>query len=465
MTEVECQPCASGPRGTLGRMKKISSQSAIGEAGVALVAMRVSEMCHQWHPTSGIDSGIDGEIEIRDPATGITRNFRIGVQVKATEGIWRSETEHGFLYRVKPVDVEFWMSSNQPVLLVCARPKKGEAYWRNVQEWAVDPKRRAKGLIDFDKRRDSFDASAAARFFSLDAKDGAAVEPPGPEPRSEPVKSNLMPVCFDTEVISSIATPSEDQKEIFELALAAGVAHGDVILRGGRLWTLGEFESGYLKAIGAQSRVRREKLAQWALSGDRSRQAHLAELLRRSLLDRLHRDLRWYQPRRIAYFRLWKEGEGRRFAWAGRRSGRTVVLPRWSLKHEGLSGYRHDGAELTFRTLGGAWYMTVVPTYLFTLDGAKVSSFHSEALKKMKSIDRAAAVSQQLRMWESLFMRPARVEEADAPLPSFHLAGLVELSAPVTPPEGAWRKAPSDLRDGGPVENEDQISLFPDLNS
>ncbi|MGO8906831.1 MAG: DUF4365 domain-containing protein [Solirubrobacteraceae bacterium] len=442
-------------------MKKISRQSAIGEAGVALVAMRLSDMCHQWHPTSGIDSGIDGEIEVRDPATAITRNFRIGVQVKATEGVWRSETEHGFLYRVKPADVEFWLSSNQPVLLVCARPKKGEAYWRNVQEWAADPKRRAEGLIDFDKRRDIFDASAVARFFSLRAEDGATVEPPGPEPRSDPVKSNLMPVCFDTEVVSSIATPSEDPKEIFELGLAAGVPHGDVILREGRLWTLAEFERGYLEAIGARSRVRREKLADWALSGNRSRQAHVAELLRRSLLDRLHRDLRWYQPRRIAYFRLWKDGERRRLAWAGRRSGRTVVLPRQSLKHEGLSGYRHDAAELAFRTLGGAWYMTVVPTYLFTLDGAKVSSFHAEALKKMKAIDRAAAVSQQLRMWEWLFMRPVRVEEAHAPLPPFHLAGLVELSVPVTPPEGAWRKPPTDLRDEDQTEDEDQISLLP----
>lgn len=56
-------------------------------------------MGHHWHPGStDIDTGIDGEIELVDPGTDEVRNFRIGVQSKATEGIWRSETADGFLY-------------------------------------------------------------------------------------------------------------------------------------------------------------------------------------------------------------------------------------------------------------------------------------------------------------------------------------------------------------------------------
>jgi hypothetical protein len=65
---------------------KASNQTTIGEKGIALIALRVGEMGHLWHPTSGVDSGIDGEIELRDTETGQVRNFRIGVQSKATEG-------------------------------------------------------------------------------------------------------------------------------------------------------------------------------------------------------------------------------------------------------------------------------------------------------------------------------------------------------------------------------------------
>jgi hypothetical protein len=56
----------------------------LGERGVHAIAQRVDEMGHLWHPTVGVDSGIDGEIELRGPATREVRNVRIGVQSKAT---------------------------------------------------------------------------------------------------------------------------------------------------------------------------------------------------------------------------------------------------------------------------------------------------------------------------------------------------------------------------------------------
>ena len=104
-------------------MPKVTKQAATGEKGVALIALRVGEMGHLWHPTSGIDSGIDGEIELRDPGSGQVRNFRIGVQSKATEGAWRTENDKTFLWRADPEHIEYWIGSNQPVILVCSRPR------------------------------------------------------------------------------------------------------------------------------------------------------------------------------------------------------------------------------------------------------------------------------------------------------------------------------------------------------
>jgi Domain of unknown function (DUF4365) len=66
--------------------ERTPKQTRIGEAGIALIHERVGEMGHNWQPTGGPDSGIDGEIELVDPATDVTRHFRLGVQSKATEG-------------------------------------------------------------------------------------------------------------------------------------------------------------------------------------------------------------------------------------------------------------------------------------------------------------------------------------------------------------------------------------------
>jgi Domain of unknown function (DUF4365) len=441
----------------IGPVKHASRQTKIGEAGVAMIVQRVSDMEHLWHPTSGADSGIDGEIELRDPATGEVRNVRVGVQSKATEGLWRSETDDGFLYKASPKDIDYWLSSNQPVILVCSRPKKNEAYWRDVHDWAADPARRSTGLIDFDKHRDRFDADAAARFFTLESREPLQVDPPGPLEQTEVVQSNLLPITWETDRVWSVSAPGDDWSGIFRRALDSEVARTDVTLRGGRLWSLSPLDKPYLEAIGADVPVV-TALNDLVDSAERDDQFLLADCARRSLLSHHHRELRWSGLLRAAYFRLWSSQPNRKYKW-GRGSGRTVVLPRQSPNHDGLSGYRHDAAQLVFRQLGGHWVMSINPTYLFTFDGVQVSSFHSEALKKMKEQDRAQAVSQQLRMWATFFTRPQLTSTADA-LP-FSFGPLLEMTVPVSPPEAAWKNAPADTRtDEVDHDHEPPMTLF-----
>jgi hypothetical protein len=421
-------------------------------------------MGHHWHPGStDIDTGIDGEIELVDPGTDEVRNFRIGVQSKATEGIWRSETADGFVYKAKPDDIGYWLGGNQPVLLVCSRPSKDEAYFRNVQQWVSDPKTRASGLIEFDKRRDRFDATAADRLFAVEARVPVVLEPPGPMLTPETAKSNLLPIYWETPSIWAIPAPGDQWGDWFSKALDAGVARTDLAMREGRLWSLVPFTPSFLDAIGVDEGPDVIPLTFYTDSDNRERLNVLAEVVRKTLISLHHAQLRWSPVTKVAYFKLYPDRPDRKFKWS-KGSGRTVVKARASLRHEGLSGYRHEAAELHLRRLDREHFLSVTPTYLFTYDGRQVSSFHADALKKMKAQDRAAAVSQQLRMWEFLLRERGELGTDTGP---FRLGGLLEVELPVRPPERAWMVAPPDLveddLDAVDEEPGDDPTLFDEL--
>jgi len=280
--------------------KKASKQAVIGEQGVALIARVVLAMGHLWHATTGTDSGIDGEIELRDPATTVVRNVRIGVQSKATTGKWASETQSGFAYKPKPADVDYWLSSNQPVLLVCSRPGTDEIYWRSVQEWALDPAARATGLIRFDKERDRFESSTRDQLFDLRATSADRVEPPGPAPIPEDLLTNLMPVLWRNDALYSVAVTTADARALFAPAREAGVHDWSAVLRAGRLWSLTAFDRRFIAAIGATDETE-QALSAFLASDNPGDLNVVRELVRRSILARHRKLLLWHQQRQVAY--------------------------------------------------------------------------------------------------------------------------------------------------------------------
>jgi hypothetical protein len=79
--------------------KKVHVNSIIGEQGVNLIQRVVLGMGFVWYPTGGVEAGIDGIIEIRDPTTGEVSNSIVQVQSKATTKPFQSETETGFEFR------------------------------------------------------------------------------------------------------------------------------------------------------------------------------------------------------------------------------------------------------------------------------------------------------------------------------------------------------------------------------
>jgi hypothetical protein len=75
-------------------------------------------------------------------------------------------------------------------------------------------------------------------------------------------------------------------------------------------------------------------------------------------------------------------------------------------------------------------------------------------------MDRAAAVSQQLRMWEHLLADKGQLGAGDGP---FTLGRLMEVDVPASPPEQAWIVAPADLADADVELARDQADDTPTL--
>jgi hypothetical protein len=65
--------------------KRIGRSDIIGEQGIAHIRRVVLDMGYVFYETGGIEAGIDGYIELRDPNTGEVGNLILQVQGKATE--------------------------------------------------------------------------------------------------------------------------------------------------------------------------------------------------------------------------------------------------------------------------------------------------------------------------------------------------------------------------------------------
>jgi len=435
--------------------KKASNQAVIGEQGVALIARVVLSMGHLWHATTGTDSGIDGEIELRDPSTAVVRNVRIGVQSKATTGKWAGETKTEFAYKPKPADVDYWLSSNQPVLLVCSRPSTDEIYWRSVQEWALDPAARATGLIRFDKERDQFGSATRDQLFDLRATSADRVEPPGPAPVPEDMLTNLMPIAWHSDRLYSVPAPTADAKALFAPAREAGVHDWPAVLRNGRVWSLTPFDDRFLAAIGASGETD-QALTEFLSSEDRDDLNVVRELVRRSILESQRRWLLWHQQRQVAYFRRKPQDHVEvRYAWSTGR-GRAVVSPRWAKGDEHFTGYRHDAADLAVRRLDREWFLQINPTYLFTWDGRQLSGHHDRALAGIKKRDRHATVSQMLRLWEHLLTGQLTLDNPQADK-AFALQRLAEVRTPVGINDASWRRVSPAEAVG---DDDPQLSIY-----
>lgn len=212
-----------GLAGVVSRGKKVSRQTLIGEAGIALIHTRVTEMGFLFHPRR-VDHGIDGHIDLVDPSNGEVLNLVLLVQSKASTLPFTAETDTSLRYTCDERDLNYWLRGNAPVILVLSHPKQGEAWWVDIRAEFADPQRRASRIVMVDKRRQAFDATAAQellrRAVSMNREPDVQVYP------GQPVSEVQNP--FALEVHEAIR-PSDAAQQVPQLPLYVRRQHdGDL---------------------------------------------------------------------------------------------------------------------------------------------------------------------------------------------------------------------------------------------
>ncbi len=435
--------------------KKITERSLIGERGIALIHKRVLDMSYLWHDRR-VDAGIDGEIELRDPATEAALNRIILVQSKASERPFVRETNTGFEYLCDPADLTYWLDGNAPVLLVCSHPSTDEAWWVSIKDYFADPARRASRRVHFDKRTMRFDVGAATALFDLavPAESGLYLPPP---PRREQLTTNLLALTSVPSRVYSAPTCATDGADAVARLADVGARDSDYLLRAGQVHSFRTLTEAPLSTLVAGDPLvvsTSVPTSTWADSDDANLLRWYVELLTRTLRDMLHAELAWSAPGRYLFFKATASLKPRRIRSSYGRS-RTVFTPYYRNPDDPtkLSYCRHDAFLPRFTPVDGCWYLQVLPTYHYTQDGHAPSLFADELLSGLKRLERNRAVFLQVKMWANYLQDDLRLHEQEPPL---RFGGLATVEVARGIDEARWKL---ERIDG--AANEDDLLTDP----
>jgi len=286
--------------------KKVTQGQITGQKGENLIERIVLDMEFIWRSTGGtFDTGIDGRIELRNARTGEPLHREVRVQSKGYAAYTR-ETETSFEFLCNAADIDYWMRSAEPVILVCSHPNDPQVHqvwFRCVTDWFADKERRAARKVIFDKEADRFDASCGALLLNL-ANSHEPAAPYLPPPPPEHVLSNLFPITEYPRTLWSVETDATKRAHVASTYVDAQIPDPDwdFVLHDRRVYTLRDPRTTSVRRFADTSTVEAHPSSDWSHSDDSDRRALWVQLLRRSLEHQLRPMLRWHEGDRLFYF-------------------------------------------------------------------------------------------------------------------------------------------------------------------
>jgi hypothetical protein len=429
-------------------VKKIGANDIIGERGIAHIRSVVLSMGWMFYETGGVESGIDGFIELRDETSGVVGNLLLQVQGKATERKrLQAETEQTFEYPCSEADIAYWMQGTAPVLLIVVRPEEGLAYWKSIKSWFGDPERLKTRKIVFNKLADSFgrNAKAAIAEVAMSASPGAA----GPSLRKhEDLLLNLVPISFGPTLYWAPTTIATDKEFGTALREVDPKGPSEWIVRSKAVLSFHNLDTWPWNKLCQPEAMEEFGSDEWAFSDDEDRQRDFVALLNRAMNQFVRPEL-WHDKEDGTFFftRPWKR-DNLKYRYRSLKSfvARDVVKKYGKRRDDPTQPayWRHSAFLHRFLSLGGEWFAEITPTYHFTDDGKNPDKWSGERLKKIKELENNAAVMGQFVMWRHfLTSHGAGDLYADRyPFLSFSQADSLALEVGV--PDDLWKSQEAD---------------------
>jgi hypothetical protein len=401
------------------RDKRLTNQQLLGTQGTGLIEVAVSGMGFVWRPTSQHDTGVDGEIEIRDTVSGRMTGILIKVQSKAVSA-FANESDTGFDYWPEERDVHYWLAQSVPTILIVSRPQTKEVYWRSVNAHVeVSPTSKA---FHFVKERDRLDDSARGKLIAIGQSSSAAAVAPRLR-KSEVLTANLLPLTTLPPRLYLAETTLKDAKEVGEVLGTAGIKM-QFILKNKRILTVQDLYDSRYSELCDRGTVEDFPVEVWSASNDPERQRDFVALLNRCLRGMLQGmpENIWFDRDNACYY--FPPSENRRaydYAYRGdkKATAREVFKVLINRKEGHVMGYRHSAMRGQFLRYGDKWYLEVTPTYFFSKNGSEQSRLHPEWLKGIKMLEKNGAVRGQLVMWADILLNPPDLFDESYPFLAF----------------------------------------------
>jgi hypothetical protein len=397
-------------------------------------------------PTGAIEAGIDGLIEIRDPATSIVLNSIIQVQSKATLRDFQAETPDNFEYLCDERDLDYWLHGNAPVILVVSRPSTEEAYWISVKDYFQDPERRKERKVYFDKRRDRFDETCrdALAKLAIPRDAGIYIAPP---PASETLYSNLLSVSSFADRLYIADTDYRSHRRLWtELRRLGGKIGGEWILKERRIMSFRNLEDYPWRHICDLGTLEDFDTNEWAYSDDADKRREFVQLLNLALRQKVWPELRYSDRKECYYFKATDDLSEFKIPYRSPsgRSARRTVFKGYRNKRDPtrIAYYRHSAFKGQFRLVDGVWHLEITPTYYFTWNGSRLDRWYEERLKGIKILERHPAVFGQLIMWADYLSRPGDMFTPQYPFLEFGTLQQFEINVGID--DDAWLESEPD---------------------
>jgi hypothetical protein len=422
--------------------KQYRPTAATERRGVALCHSIVTEMGHIWRE-KGVDYGIDGEIELVYAGTVLGRV--LWVQVKATTTPeFAEEDERGFTYTCRQVDLDYWLGGTAPVLLVCCRPDTKQAWFKDIQSWFSEADRRRDRKVRFDKATDRFDAGSGQRLLKLGA-DPAMGLYLAPTPRHEVLTTNLLTIEHLGARVFHAPTSARRWQDARPRLVKAGAPYlNDLVFHRNEAWSLRRFDEPPLDCLasGPMESIDIDELTE---SADPNDQRLLTWILNATLADRFGRDLRSHRDPNYLYFKAPPGQSERRISLAGRRGrGRTVTKRYAPGDDDHWQPYtRHFALSSQFQLIGGAWHLSLIPTYHYSNDEGHDSSFGPQLLAGIKRREGHEAIRALTSFWAKYLGQEGDLfSEGSDPRLRFGRLATVDVERGID--DGSWKPLTTD---------------------